>query len=164
MKQAYRFSERLFVSTGQAARHYQASLPALKGWTRDGWLVAFKAPEGLCRKEREELQRSLRQYGIFLCTISAPYICILISNEDLPIAKLFADTLADDLRGFHLDTATHGYDALIKVDMFRLSLLILDVCIPRLDGMAVCRCLQANPMTMPLGVIVKSAEGRATQL
>jgi PleD family two-component response regulator len=162
MKQEYQFTERLFVSTGQVALHYQALLPALKGWIRDRWLVAFKTPEGLCRKELEELQRSLRQYGIFLYTISALYICILISNENPSVAKLFAAILADDLRGFHLDTTTDGYDALIKVDMFRPSLFILAECIPRLEGMTVCRCLQANPMTTPPGGVVKSAESRAT--
>ena len=113
MKQAHQFSERLFVSTRQAARHYQASLPALKGWIRDGWLVAFKTPEGLWRKELEGRRRSLQQCRTFLWTITAPYICILISDEYLPIAKLFADIRADDLQGFHVDTATDGYDALI---------------------------------------------------
>jgi hypothetical protein len=112
--------------------------PGLERWIRDGWLVAFKTPEGHCREELEGLQRPLRQYGIFLCPISVLYICILISYEDPSIAKLFADILADDLRGFHLTPPTDGYDALMKVDMVRPSLLILDVFIPRLDGMAVC--------------------------
>jgi hypothetical protein len=155
MEQAQQFSERLFLSTGQAARHCQASIPALKRWIRDGWLVAFKTPEGHCRKELEGLQRSLRQYGILLCLISELCICILISDENPSIAKLFADILADDLRGFHLDPPTDGYDALIKVDMVRPSLLILDVFIPCLDGIAVCRCLKANLDTRTIKILRK---------
>jgi hypothetical protein len=121
MKQVHQFSERLFVSTRQAARHYQASLPALKVWIRDGWLVAFKTPQGYCRKEREELRRSLRQYGIFLCTISAPYICILISDADadLSIAHMNANSLPQHLAEVEddamLDTAAHQW---LKRDIF----------------------------------------------
>src|SRR4030095_15618245 len=112
MEQAHQFFERLFLSTGQAARHFQASISALKSGIRDGWLIAFKSSEGHCRKE---LQCSLRQYGIFLCPISVLYICILISNKNPSISKLCADILADDLRSFHLDTTTDGYDALIFI-------------------------------------------------
>ena len=85
----------------------------LEGRIRDGWLVAFKTSEGHCRKELAGLPCSLRQHGIFLYPISVLYICILISNKNPSIAKLFADILADDLRSFHLDTTTDGYDALI---------------------------------------------------
>ena len=53
MEQAHQFFERLFLSTGQTARHFQASISALKSGIRDGWLVAFKSSEGHCRKELE---------------------------------------------------------------------------------------------------------------
>ena len=53
MEQAHRFFERLFLSTGQAARHFQASISALKSGIRDGWRVACKSSEGHCRKELE---------------------------------------------------------------------------------------------------------------
>jgi hypothetical protein len=96
MEQAYEFSERLLLSLGQAAHHCQASIPALKRWSRDGWLAAFKTPAEHCRKELQELQRSLRQYRLLLGPISALYICILIINEAPSIVKLFADLLTKE--------------------------------------------------------------------
>jgi hypothetical protein len=112
MEQAHQFSERLFLSTGQAARYCISSIPALKRRIRDGWFATFKTPEGHCRIALEELQRFLRQHGILPGPISAPYICILIIDDDPSIVKLFADILADDPWGFHLDTATAGYDVM----------------------------------------------------
>ena len=113
MEQAHQFFERLFLSTGQAARHFQASISALKSGIRDGWLVAFKSSEGHCRKELEGCSADSDSMGYVsaqsLCYIFVP----LFPNKNPSIAKLCADILADDLRSFHLDTTTDGYDALI---------------------------------------------------
>src|SRR5436309_599565 len=150
MEQAHKFSDRLCLTTGQAARHCQVSIPALKRWIRDGRLTAFKTPGGHCRIELEELQRFLRQYGMPLYPTSAPDIRILIVDDEPAIVDLFVDLLAGDPRGFHLETATDGYDALIKTGRFRPSLLILDVFMPHLDGIAVCRRLKVNPETQAI--------------
>ena len=153
MEHAHKFSDRLCLTTGQAARHCQVSIPALKRWIRDGRLAAFKTPRGHCRIELEELQRFLRQYGMPLYPTSAPAIRILIVDDESYIVDLFVDLLATDPREFTLDTATDGYDALIKVGMFRPSLLILDVLMPHLDGIEVCRRLKANPATRTIKIL-----------
>jgi len=65
MEQAHQFFERLFLSTGQAARHFQASISALKSEIRDGWLVVFKTSEGHCRKELEGYSAPADSIGYF---------------------------------------------------------------------------------------------------
>ena len=113
MEQAQQFLERLFLSAGQAARHFQASISALKSGIRDRWFVAFRTSEGHCRKELEGCRAPSDSMGYFsaqpLCYIFVP----LFLRKNPSIAKLCADILADDLRSFYLDTTTDGYDALI---------------------------------------------------
>jgi hypothetical protein len=65
MEQAHQFFERLLLSTGQAARHFQALISALKSGIRDGWLVAFKISEGHCRKELEGCSAPSDSMGYF---------------------------------------------------------------------------------------------------
>jgi hypothetical protein len=65
MEQAHQFFERLLLSTGQASRHFQASISALKSGIRDGWLVAFKISEGHCRKELEGCSAPSDSMGYF---------------------------------------------------------------------------------------------------
>ncbi len=153
MDQAHQFFDRLFVTTRQAARHCPISIPALKRWIRDGRLAAFKTPGGHCRIELEELQRFLRQYGMPLSPTSALDIRILIVDDEPHSADLFVDLLTGDPRGFKLDTATDRYDALMKVGMFQPSILILDVFMPHLDSIAVCRRLKANPDTQAIKIL-----------
>src|SRR5262249_45307351 len=48
---------------------------------------------------------------------------------------------------FAVETATDGYEALVKVGTFRPALIILDVVLAGLDGVEACRCLRRMPET-----------------
>jgi len=84
---------------------------------------------------------------------SAAEIRILIADDEPAIVDMLVDLLADDARGFKLETATDGYEALIKVGAFKPSVLILDVVMPRLDGIEVCRRLKAEPETRAIKIL-----------
>ena len=153
MEQVQQLSDPLYLTTGQVARHCQVSIPALKRWIREGRLETFRTPGGHCRIALVELQRFLRQYGMPLYPASASGMRILIVDDEPDMVDLFMRLLADDPRRFQLDTATDGYDALIKVGMFQPSLLILDLSMPGMDGMEVCRRLKANPATQAIKIL-----------
>jgi excisionase family DNA binding protein len=153
MKKQQKFSERSSLTTGQAARHCQVSIPALRSWIRDGRLVTFKTPGGHRRIALAEFQRFLHQHGMPPYPTLAPAARILIVDDEPFIVQLFVDLLTSDARGFVLDTALDGYEALLKVGAFQPSLLILDVLMPRLDGIAVCRLLHANPLTQGIRIL-----------
>jgi excisionase family DNA binding protein len=153
MEQVQQLSDRQYLTTGQVARHCQVSIPALKRWIREGRLATFRTPGGHCRIALTELQRFLRQYRMPLYPASAPGMRILIVDDEPDIVDLFVRLLADDPRRFQLDTATDGYDALIKVGMFQPALLILDLSMPCMDGIEVCRRLKANPATQAVKIL-----------
>ena len=98
MAPAHRFSDRLGLTTGQAARHCQVSIPALQRWIRDGRLTASKTPGGHCRIELEEVQRFLRQYGMPPYATSMPDIRILIVYDNPSIMGLSVHILAFEIR------------------------------------------------------------------
>lgn len=153
MQQRSQIAARSCLTTGQVARHCQVSIPAVKRWIQDGRLAVFRTPGGHSRIELQELQRFLRQYGMPSYPSSAPELRILIVDDELSIVDFFVDLLTRDPRGFKLDTATDGYEALIKVGMFQPAVLILDLFMPRLDGIAVCRHLKENPETQDIKIL-----------
>ena len=153
MKQPQKKFSRTFLTTGQAAYHCQVSIPALKRWIRDGQLPAFKTPGGHCRIELKELQQFLHRHGMPPYPTPDSAIRILIVDDESSVVDLFVHLLADDPRGFTLDTAIDGYEALIKVGTFQPSLLILDALMPRLDGVEVCRRLKAAPDTCAMRIL-----------
>ncbi len=142
-----------FVTTGQAARHCQVSVPALRRWIQHGQLKAFKTPGGHLRIVGEEFQRFLREHGMPAYPTLPSEARILVVDDEPDVVGLFMEFLAGDPRGFKLETATDGYEALIKVGAFRPSLLLLDILMPRVDGVEVCRRLKADPETRAIKIL-----------
>lgn len=142
-----------FLTTGEVADHCQVSLPTVKHWIRRGRLRAFKTPGGHTRIELEEFQRFLQQYGMPAYPGREPEPRVLIVDDEPDVVELLVDALAGDPQGFRIETATDGYEALIKVGAFKPSVLILDVVMPRLDGIEVCRRLKAGPETRAVRIL-----------
>ncbi len=141
------------LTTGQAARQCEVSVPTLRNWIQDGKLAAFRTPGGHYRIERRAFRQFLQVHGMPPYPVSSPEIRILVVDDEPDIVDLLVGFLAQDPRGFKLETATDGYEGLIKVGTFRPSLLILDVLMPRLDGIRVCRHLKANSETRGIKIL-----------
>lgn len=81
---------------------------------------------------------------------------ILIVDDDNVTRKLMRMLL--ELSGFIVDEAKDGLEALEKVEHHRPDAMILDVIMPRLDGIATCKRLRANPDTADLFILMHSGE------
>jgi two-component system alkaline phosphatase synthesis response regulator PhoP len=72
-------------------------------------------------------------------------------------------TLGDRLRkeGYVVDYAVDGEEGLRKASSTAFDLIVLDVMLPRLDGLAVCKSLRAAGLPTP--VLMLTARGRTTE-
>jgi DNA-binding response OmpR family regulator len=77
---------------------------------------------------------------------------ILIVDDDPAIRQLYRTALT--LAGFDVDTAADGDTALRKIDEHRPLLVVLDLHLPRVDGLAVLDELRANSDTLDIPVVV----------
>jgi CheY-like chemotaxis protein len=80
---------------------------------------------------------------------------ILIVEDEQSIATLLRDTLEDE--GYTVLIARNGQDALDLLSATRPALVLTDVMMPILDGLALCRAIQADPTYRAIPVIVMSA-------
>jgi len=148
-----KFPDEPFLTTGEVAHHCQVSIPAVKHWIRDGRLGAFRTPGGHSRIPLDRFQQFLRQHGMPSYPVPSEGTRILVVDDEPDIVDIFVELLAGDPRGFKIETATDGYEALIKMGAFQPSLLILDVVMPRLDGVEVCRRLRGDPRTRAIKIL-----------
>lgn len=74
---------------------------------------------------------------------------------------LFRDSIGVILRtnGFHVTTASNGVEALVAIANHRPDLVLLDLGMPQMGGMAVLRELRSREATAALPVIVLTVEG-----
>ena len=65
-----------------------------------------------------------------------------------------------EMEGFTVFAAADGLEALEKVAECRPDLIILDLMMPRLDGLGVCKQLRAQPETADLAIILLSGNSQ----
>jgi two-component system response regulator MprA len=73
---------------------------------------------------------------------------ILVVDDDTPIRRMLDRTLSAE--GYDVRGAADGGTALAAIERSAPDLVVLDVAMPGLDGIAVCRRLRAKGMTIPI--------------
>jgi len=82
---------------------------------------------------------------------------VLIVDDEKDIVELITYTLSKE--GFVTDSASDGEKALTKIKKSSYDLLILDLMLPGLHGMELCRILKNDPNTSSLPIIMLTAKG-----
>src|SRR5262249_31590600 len=81
---------------------------------------------------------------------------VLIVEDDLDILQLVKLYL--DNEGFRTVTAVNGVDALKLVKTEHPDLVVLDLMLPEIDGLEVCKKLRVTPQTAMLPIIMLTAK------
>ncbi len=81
---------------------------------------------------------------------------ILVVDDDPNMRVLLRQMLA--LRGFDVVEAEDGLDALAKVEEAEPDVVVLDVMMPDMDGITVCKRLRQQPKTANLPIIMLSGK------
>jgi excisionase family DNA binding protein len=143
---------RAHLTTRQAAAHCRISIPTLRRWIRNGDLRAYLTPGGHRRIDLDEFQRFLAAQGRPPYPVGAGTRTRLLVVDDEPlVAAMLVDLLSEG--PFTIETATDGYEALVKVGTFRPAVIILDAVMPGLDGIEACRCLRRLPETRDIRIL-----------
>lgn len=85
---------------------------------------------------------------------------VLIVEDDPDIVELLTHYLERD--GWHVDSTTDGTSGLERLRANRYQLLILDLQLPRLDGLSVCREARRDRRTSGIPIIMLTARGEET--
>jgi phosphoribosyl 1,2-cyclic phosphodiesterase/CheY-like chemotaxis protein len=87
---------------------------------------------------------------------------ILVADDVRSIAHSLAGVLRSG--GYEVEVALDGEDCLARVESFRPDLVILDLLMPKANGIDVLKRLRATPEHAGLGVIVHSTKDFTTEL
>src|SRR5688572_5859813 len=87
---------------------------------------------------------------------------ILIVEDEPEIGALMQFHL--EREGFAVRITTSGRKALTQVDSNPVDLILLDLMLPDLDGLEVCRRLKRKPQTMHVPILIVSAKGEESDI
>jgi DNA-binding response OmpR family regulator len=80
---------------------------------------------------------------------------LLVVDDEPEINKLVARIF--EKRGYRVNTAVDGAEALASVKRDRPDLIMLDLNLPKIDGWEVCRQLKSDPATKAIPIIMLTA-------
>ena len=153
--------DQLLTST-QVGNLLQVNPSSVKKWVNDGHIVAFRTPGGHRRIRAADLVVFLDHHKIPVPRVlsnAARRRVIAVDDDSIQLKALgrafkrYADKV-------ELTMVENGIDALVEIGSSRPHALLIDVYMPGIDGIEVCRRLKSNPATKDIAVIITS--GRMT--
>lgn len=85
---------------------------------------------------------------------------ILIVEDEPDIVKMLDYNLKKE--GFRITSASDGREALRRVERDRPDIIILDLMLPEIDGLEVCKLLKQAPGTANIPIIMLTAKAQET--
>ena len=82
---------------------------------------------------------------------------ILVVDDEVDLLDLISYNLTKD--GFEVSTASDGEEALSEIRKTRYDLIVLDLMLPGIQGMELCRILRGDPKTDTIPIIMLTAKG-----
>lgn len=82
---------------------------------------------------------------------------ILVIDDEADIVELISYNLKKE--GFAVDSSYNGEDALKKIKKNKYDLVILDLMLPGIQGLELCRMIRNTPNTSRLPIIMLTAKG-----
>jgi len=86
---------------------------------------------------------------------------VVIEDED-DILEVIAYNLKRE--GYEVITSTSGEDGLEKIEKSSPQLVVLDLMLPEIDGLELCRKLKSDPLTRAIPVIMVTAKGEESDV
>jgi excisionase family DNA binding protein len=142
-----------FLTTHQIARLLGFSERTVANWIDRGHLVAFRTPGGHRRVEPSELRSFLRNRQMPVPRELADDLRILLVEDDPLVARTLKGHLESASSGYQVTTMRDGVSALIHIGSSKPHLVILDILMPGMDGLEVCRRIRNTPLLKDVRVI-----------
>ena len=134
------------LTSYQVGTILQVNPSSVNKWVKDGRIAAFRTPGGHRRIRAADVVAFLREHDMPIpknLEDAARRRILWVddeSNELRAIARLFQE----HEKLYELKTIENGIDALVAIGSYRPHLVVLDVRMPEVDGIEVCRRLKEN--------------------
>ena len=144
-------------TTHDIARFCDVYPSSVLHWINGGKLRTYQTDGGHHRVTREDLIDFLQRLNIRLPDELVARKRVLIVDDDVELAKVLARAFSR-LPEYEVETCGDGINALIRIGQQPPDLVILDIVIPKLDGIQVCRVLKGRPQTRGIKIIAVSGK------
>jgi len=145
-------SDKSYLTPVEVTKLLMVSTATVRAWAAKGLLPAVTTAGGHRRFLRSEVEKFATERGIDL-TEQATGLRLLIVEDDMQLGEYLVELL-EDLPGVEaVEIANNGFIAGQQVEVFKPTVVLLDLMMPGMDGFEVCSRLKANSVTQKIRVV-----------
>ena len=128
--------DKKYLSTGDIAEYCEVNVTTVKRWIREGHLKGFQTPMGHFKIIRSDFISFLKENHMPVdeSILGTVELKVLVIDDDPGMVKTIVLTLESLDHNLKIDTATDGYEGLMKIGNAVPNLLIIDLNMPKIDG------------------------------
>lgn len=149
-------SHRKYLTTHQAASRLMVAPVTLRQWAQKGLLASVSTAGGHRRFMLDEIRRFATAHGIPFDEDEPKRLCVLVVDDDLAHADLISHLILAAVPAARVEIAANGFDAGVLAESLQPSIVVLDINMPLMDGIEVCRRLRARAATAGARIVVHS--------
>jgi excisionase family DNA binding protein len=154
-------STKKFFTSAEAAALLMVSAVTIREWARKGLLPSVSTAGGHRRFLLDSLRQFALDHGIHIesdldAVAEQPRRVLLVDDD-----PIFADYLREIVLAagtpVRVERAADGFEAGQLTEAFRPTLVAMDINMPKIDGIELCRRLRANPVTANARLVILSS-------
>lgn len=150
------FARKEFFTPAEVADLLMVSPVTVRLWARRGALPSVQTPGGHRRFMRDAVEQFARDNQLTVRFGLDRALRILVVDDDPVLRLILTEHLAACGEQVRVDTAVDGFQAGQKVVRFRPDVVLLDILMPGMSGIDVCREIKSDPATRNIRVIAIS--------
>ena len=145
---------RSFYTTFEISELCEVNPTTVQNWVKEKKLKAHATPGGHRRVRREDLIAFLKRFGMPIPRELEPERpLVLIVDDEEDIRSLLASVMESGSEDLEVVTLPSGVEALLFIGDRKPDLLVLDIVMPGMNGIEVCRKLKSSPQTRNVKIV-----------
>ncbi len=150
-------TQRSFFTTFEISEICEVNPTTVQNWVKENKLKAYVTPGGHRRVRREDLIAFLKQFGMPIpASLADRRRLILVVDDDKEVLDLLVSVMKYSDEKVEISTAESGVEALLFIGEWKPALVILDVMLPGMNGIEVCKKLRSNLATRKIRIVAIS--------
>ncbi len=153
-------NDNVLLTPTQVAKALQVAPVTVRQWAQKGLLQAQVTAGGHRRFERDVVVGFARSRGMRLGgeLLKSSANRVLVVDDDRQFNQFLCELLRTEQPQLDIATAFDGFDAGHQVVRHNPSIVLLDIMMPGLDGVEVCRRIKADEETQDIRIVAMTGQ------
>jgi len=146
-------ANRTVLSPTEVAELLMVSPITVRQWAQKGLIEAHATAGGHRRFTLDAVRRFATERGLTLPDLPASSRSLLIVDDDRQLNQFLVALFTTEVAGLTVYAAEDGFEAGRLVAIHNPEVVLLDVMMPGIDGVDVCRRIKSSPQTAYIRVV-----------